>query len=147
MPVAVSLGLYPLMVFRRESPAAVRGAESAALVIAGARELERRYHRIGVALEAEPADSPMLAEAIALARTHAAELILLHVVGGVGGQWYGARTYDSESRQDEIYLTELTTQLKEQLRDTGVGPVSMALGYGDVKRELARLANETGWIS
>ena len=86
----------------------------------------------------------MLAEAIALARTHAAELVLLHVVEGVGGQWYGARSNDEESRQDEIYLTELTARLRAQLAETTIPSVTMGLGYGDVKRELARLGKAKG---
>ena len=71
---------------------------------AQAARAQRRFRRIGVALEALPSDSAMLAEAVALAKTHRAELVLMHVVDGVGGTWYGPQTGDLESRDDEAYL-------------------------------------------
>ena len=69
---------------------------------------------------------------------------VLHVVEGVGGQWYGARSNDAESRQDEIYLKELTERLRAQVAGTPIRQVSMVLGFGDVKRELARLSEVAG---
>ena len=54
----------------------------------------------------------MLAEAVALAKTHHAELVLMHVVDGVGGTWYGPQTGDLESRDDEAYLQSLAERLR-----------------------------------
>ncbi len=116
---------------------------SAIEIADGALEAGRRYTRIGVAMEAKPRDKAMLAEAIALARHHNAALVLLHVVEGVGGQWHGEMTDDAESREDHAYLAQLAGRLNERLGDGVDGPrVSWALGYGDVPRELVRLAKE-----
>ena len=42
-----------------------------------------------MALDAQPNDVAMLAEALALAVQHEAELVLIHVVDGVGGTMAG----------------------------------------------------------
>jgi manganese transport protein len=68
----------------------------------------------------------------------------MHVVEGVGGQWYGPQTGDLESRGDELYLTGLAERL---VRDTAGGPipgVRAVLGYGDVPRAIVRLARTEG---
>ena len=83
----------------------------------------------------------MLAEAVALARSHKAELLLMHVVESVGGQYHGPRADDVERRADEIYVDELAARLRRDL-DGDVGSVHSVLGYGDVRRELVRLATE-----
>ena len=88
---------------------------SADEIVAGAATCAKRFRRIGVALEARPSDAAMLAEAVALARTHRAELVLIHVVEGVGGQWYGPQTGDLESRHDEAYLEALAERLRRDL--------------------------------
>jgi manganese transport protein len=90
-------------------------------------------------VEALPGDSPMLAEAITAARTHRAELILMHVVEGVGGQYHGPQADDIERRHDELYVDELTARLARDLKDEVAG-VRAVLGYGDVQRELIRIA-------
>jgi manganese transport protein len=96
-----------------------------------------RYHRIGVAVEFEGGDDIVLVQAAALARAHAAELLVVHVVEGLGAAYYGAGTNDSESRADRARMEKLVEQLRRQgLRAGGV------LGYGDPPEELVRLANE-----
>jgi len=101
----------------------------------------QRFQRIGVALEARQSDASMLAEAVALARAHRADLLLMHVVEGVGGQWYGGQTGDTESRDDRAYLASLAERLTSELAPDGVS-VRTLLGYGDVPRELIRMVNQ-----
>jgi manganese transport protein len=128
------------MTFRPEKLAPIGPLVSPDEVLAAARGLARRFKRIGVALEARDTDAAMLAEALDIARVHGAELVLMHVVEGVGGQWYGPQTGDLESRGDELYLTGLAERL---VRDTAGGPipgVRAVLGYGDVPRAIVRLA-------
>ncbi len=141
VPLAVGLvGLLGWMTFRREKPAAKAPEVSADEVAAKAAELQRRFKRIGVALEAMPSDSTMLAEAVGLARQHRAELVLMHVVDGVGGTWYGDQTGDRESRDDEAYLRALTTRLRSEISTSDVPAIDSVLGYGDASVELVDIA-------
>jgi manganese transport protein len=96
-----------------------------------------RHHRIGVAVEFEGGDDTVLVQAAASARAHAAELIVIHVVEGLGAAYYGPGTNDRESRADRTRMEKLITHLREEnLRAKGV------LGYGDPAEELVRIANE-----
>ncbi len=145
IPPALALaGLLAWLVFRREEIAAPAIPVSAAEVAAHAAGLQRRFKRIGVALEARPTDAAMLAEAVALAKVHGAELVLMHVVEGVGGQWYGAQTGDTESREDEAYLEGLARRLRDDLAGEGVPGVRAVLGFGDVPRQIVALGREQG---
>ncbi len=111
IPVALALmGLLLWMVFRREKPGREEPGVSADEVAAQAAR--RSGGSGGSAWPWTPAasDAAMLAEAVALATTHRAELVLIHVVDGVGGTWYGAQTGDLESRDDEIYLQNLAAR-------------------------------------
>jgi manganese transport protein len=149
-PAAIALlGLLAWMTFRPEReitgfPVTEAAKTSADFIADAAHAMAaRRIRRIGVALGAEPQDVPMLAEAVSLARSHKAELLLMHVVEGVGGQYHGSRADDVERRADELYVEELAARLRRDL-DGDVGSVHCVLGYGDVRRELVRLASERG---
>ena len=145
--VPVSLGLAALllwMVFRRERPLQGMPAVSADEVAAQAARAQRRFRRIGVALDALPSDSAMLSEAVSLAITHRAELVLMHVVDGVGGTWYGAQTGDLESRDDAAYLDTLAIRLRKDLEGQGVPSIDTALGYGDASAEIVNIARDKG---
>jgi manganese transport protein len=145
VPLALGLlGLLIWMVFRRETPGREGPAVSADAVAEQAARLQRRFRRVGVALDAMPSDAPMLAEAISLAVTHQAELVLLHVVDGVGGTWYGEQTGDLESRGDEAYLEKLAARLGEQLRGQGVPTVNAVLGFGDASVEIVKITEREG---
>ena len=144
IPLAGSLAaLLAWMTFRRETDGQDRAeVVSAESVAADAVAVGRGFQRVGVALEARASDSRMLAQAIALAGMHGAELVLLHVVEGVGGQWYGQQTGDTEAREDEVYLRDLSARLERDLAGGPVAAVRHVLGYGDVARELVRLTEE-----
>jgi manganese transport protein len=145
--VPPALGLVALLgwiIVRRERPLRETTEVSADEVAAAAAHRPKRFQRIGVALEALPSDSAMLAEAIALARSHQAELVLMHVVDGVGGHWYGPQTGDAESRHDEAYLEGLVQRLREELAGQGVPKVEAALGYGDPPQQIVRLTRQHG---
>jgi manganese transport protein len=143
MPIVVGLaGLLAWMIFRPERPVAEGPEVSAESVFDGAARLQRRFRRIGVALDAQSSDSAMLAEALALAKSHHAELVLMHIVDGVGGTWYGDQTGDAESRNDEAYLHALAERLRTELKPHDVPLVEAVLGYGKAPTELVRIARE-----
>jgi manganese transport protein len=143
IPFAVGLGVLLLwMVFRREEEPATQEAVSSEDVARDAFRQGMKYGRIGVALEAKSTDAPILAEAIALAKAHKSKLFLIHVVEGVGGQWYGEQTGDLESRHDEAYVHGLAARLRDELPQDEIHDVQPRLGYGDVVREIARIATE-----
>jgi manganese transport protein len=95
------------------------------------------YRRIGVAVEFEGSDDAVLAQAASLARAHAALLMPIHVVEGLGADYYGAASDDQESRADRLRMEGLVDHLRnENLRVDGV------LGYGNPAEELVRIAEE-----
>ena len=132
------------MAVRPEKGAAAEPVAPVEEVAALAQASPKRFRRIGVALEATAADSATLAEAITLASAHGAELVLMHVVEGVGGQWYGPQTGDLEQRSDEEYLKALAERLRKDLAGRGIAAVRHALGYGRMPRTLIDLARAEG---
>jgi manganese transport protein len=145
VPSAIGMGMLLLwMAFRRETPGREAPGVSAEEVAAQAARSQRRFKRIGVALDVSPNDASMLSEAVSLAITHRAELVLIHVVDGVGGTWYGPQTGDLESRDDETYLNALSNRLREDLRDRGVPAVNAVLGFGDASLEIVNITRQEG---
>jgi manganese transport protein len=132
------------MAVRREKGVAAEPVAPVEEVAALAQASPKRFCRIGIALEATAADSATLAEAITLASAHGAELVLMHVVEGVGGQWYGPQTGDLEQRSDEEYLKALAERLRKDLAGRGIAAVRHALGYGRMPRTLIDLARAEG---
>jgi manganese transport protein len=141
IPIAVGCGLLlawlivgPWLVGRRYAPPEVPLAQAMALqVVTGIRE--PAYRRIGVALDHSSRDSLPLRHATALARAHDAEIVLLHVVEGVGGRFLGKDAADEERRADEAYIAQLAETLRQQ--GLAVRPV---LRFGDPAQELSRAA-------
>ncbi len=143
--IPISFGLISLLAWMTLRPEEKPNAEeeiSAEDVVARAIGMQRRFKRIGVALEAKSSDSKMLAEAVALAKTHRADLVLMHIVDGVGGTWYGAQTGDAESRDDEAYIEALQTRLRADLDENEIKSVEGVLGYGDASTELVKISKE-----
>jgi manganese transport protein len=142
IPLSLSLlSLLLWMMFRREHAPEAPVVASADAVASAAQSKARVIRRVGVALEAEDTDAAMLTEAIGVATLHKAELVLMHVVEGVGGQYHGSRADDIERRHDEHYMTEMVERLKRDLAGT-IPSVVAVLGYGDVRRGLIRLARD-----
>jgi manganese transport protein len=143
VPIAIGCGLLlvwlvvgPFMFVRRQPTAVGPAARASAREVVGAI-VPPTYRNIGVAVENDPADAVALQHAIAHARRHDAELTILHVVEGVGGQWYGMEAADQESRSDAAYVDELAAKLRsEGLR------VRCALRYGSPPRELVLAIQE-----
>ena len=93
------------------------------------------YRRIGVAVELEGGDDPVLAQAAALARAHSAELVAVHVVEGPAVAFHGPVAADQESRSDRRLMAELIAELRHRgLNAHGV------LGFGKPAEELVRIA-------
>ncbi len=99
----------------------------------------QRYARIGVALDYSGADAKVLSHAVTLARQHAAEVYLFHVVEGVSGQVYGRDAFDDEARQDRNRIEALA----EQLGEAGI-TVHAVLGFGRAPSQLVALAKQAG---
>lgn len=70
-----------------------------------------QFRRIAVAVENSPKDSIPLEHAVGLARAHGASVVLIHVVDGVGAQWYGDQAADEEQIADRAYLDDLVQKL------------------------------------
>jgi manganese transport protein len=96
-----------------------------------------QFKRIGVAVEFTDRDDAVLAQATALARQHGAELVVVHVVEGLGADYHGAEADDLESRADRRRMQELV----DFLRLNGL-PAQGSLGFGDPASELIRIANQ-----
>ncbi|HTL27964.1 MAG TPA: Nramp family divalent metal transporter [Tepidisphaeraceae bacterium] len=146
VPLCAGLGvLLVWMIFRREhepkSAAAPVGSEVVDRVMSAAGAIDRKIRKVGVALDAKEGDAPMIAEAINHAKASGAELLLIHVVEGVGGQYHGSDADDVERRHDEEYIHALAYRLSDEMKAAGV-TVRAVLGYGHIQREIVRIANE-----
>jgi manganese transport protein len=97
----------------------------------------RTYATIGVALDLGPLDVHVLAHAQTFASQHKADLILMHVVEGVGGQLFGNEAFDDEARDDMRHLE----QHAEQLRQAG-HEAKAVFGFGKIPNEIIRLSEE-----
>jgi manganese transport protein len=139
----VSLALAAMLVwmtFKPDREPAAPVTVSADDIVNQAASMVRSVKRVGVAVEGTSADAPMVAEAMAIARGQQAELVLMHVVEGAGGQWHGSDAADQEFHQDEQYLQDLVARLNHELAGSGAPPARMCLGYGAVARALVRMA-------
>ncbi len=97
------------------------------------------YHRIALALELGAADRAVLEHVKRMALPADAELVLMHVAESAASRFLGPESSDLESREDLATLESLA----EELRARGLR-ASVQLGHGDVKDELARMAEEAG---
>jgi manganese transport protein len=114
------------------------GADARAAALEVARGLTGPHYRhIGVALDNSPRDAIALRHAVALAQGHGAELVLLHVVEGVGGQIHGSAAADQERQADEAYLA----QLAESLRQQGLNARAV-LYFGDPAQQISHAVTQ-----
>jgi manganese transport protein len=134
VPVGIALACFLiwLVVHPYFSRRAERMPVTAAPLLPGVH-----FHRIGVAVEFGGGDDNVLAQAAALARAHEAQLVAVHVVEGLGAEYYGAQADDQESRADRTRMQQLVEHLRRKdLQADGV------LGFGDPAQELVRIAQE-----
>jgi manganese transport protein len=147
------LGLLMWMTFRREQPVAAAPQASgfevvtvdstmAHAVATAAAAPAHSIKRVGVAVEAAASDAQMLGYAVGLARQHKAELVLIHVVEGAGGQYHGQQAGDAEARADEQYLADVVRRLRRELSHADVPSIRSVMGFGDIRREIVRLVGE-----
>ena len=80
----------------------------------------RTYSRILVPLDHSDSDHEALGNAIALARTHDARIILLHVEEGVTSQMFGSLASTAEIAEGQDYLSHIVNSLREQKVDVDV---------------------------
>ena len=94
-------------------------------------------HRAGLALDRSVNDKGVLAYGLGLARDREAELILVHVVTGIGAQVYGKGVGDREAGEARDYLESLCADLRAR----GIKARSI-LGYGVPSTALIEIAKE-----
>jgi manganese transport protein len=142
----VVVALTPLL--RRLAPQLVRlpahvplappGPALATLPRPGTRAVvENGPQRVAVALEMGPADAAVLQQVSALALPATAQVALMHVAESAASRYLGTESLDEESREDLAALEELAADLRRLGLD-----VTVMLGNGDVKAELARMVAE-----
>jgi len=95
------------------------------------------YSAIGVAIDLGNLDVRVLSHAKLLAQQNNARVVLMHIVEGVGGQIFGTDAADDEARDDREHLAKHA----EQLRTAGL-EVQAVLGFGNIPKEIVRIANE-----
>jgi manganese transport protein len=139
IPVSAGCGLLLIWLIVRPwvigapLPVAV-GVEARAAALEVARGLTGpHYRRIGVAVDNSARDAIALRHATALAQAHGAELVLIHVVEGVGGQIHGPAAADQERQADEVYLE----QLAETLRQSAFNARAV-LRFGDPAQQISQ---------
>jgi manganese transport protein len=74
----------------------------------------RSYSSILVPLDHSEADSEAVSNALALARTHGARIILLHVEEGVTSQLFGSLSSTAEINEGQQYLSRIVDSLRER---------------------------------
>ena len=139
---ALAVLLLVWMVFRRETA----GSEAPEGFGRRGRRPGRRLaaafpaHRRGAGRPAR-ATPPCWPRPSPWPRIHQAELVLMHVVDGVGGTWYGDQTGDLESRDDEAYLQTLAERLRVRTCEAkACRSIEAVLGYGDASDRIRRIS-------
>jgi len=117
--------------WREEKPAG-------ALAVIEGIETHRSKH-IAAALGRDDSDTAIVSRALSLAKAEEALLTLIHVTDSAPAQFYSSDAYDEHTRDDEQYLVEIATEV----RDAGVA-VEIALPQGDPSRELINFAESHG---
>jgi len=138
------LGILAWMIVRgvRGRPAARRPVPVGE-VVRKALAARTSYRRIGLALDFSDSDAAVIKEGVDLARSRKADIVLIHVVEGAGGQWYGSDADDQEAREDRAYLDEIAGLIRSATAASGE-PVNVeaAIGYGNPPKELTRMVAE-----
>lgn len=96
------------------------------------------YRRILVTLDHSAADRNAVANAVTLARSHGAEIVLLHVEEGVPSRMYGSLASTAEINEGMDYFNEIATSL----RDEGIRAEIRVQHGRSATAEIARAAKE-----
>ena len=95
------------------------------------------FRTVAVAVENMKEDALAIGHAVAFAKAHAASLLIVHVVDGVGAQWYGEETADEESQDDRAYVDALANNIaKKGISARGI------VCYGNPAQELITVIKE-----
>lgn len=98
----------------------------------------KAYGRIALCLDFSDADQASLREAVQIGGK-AADYLQIHVVESAGARHFGREVADREASNDAIQLAAYVRQFQEAgYRAEGV------LAYGSPRRELSRVAAESG---
>jgi manganese transport protein len=125
--------LQPL--FRKPGAAAeggVRMPEAPALIPAAV------YRRILVPLDHSSRDGAAVSHAVAMARQHGAEIILLHVEEGVTSRVYGPMASTAEVEEGRRYFD----QVLESIRAQGVKAEMVVTHATDPRQEIVKVARQ-----
>ncbi len=136
--VPVALGCAALLLYI-SLPRFLRKRKEVAPIIPPLEFTERRYSKIGVALDYGKKDSKVISYALTTAKQNNASLSLFHIVEGVSGQLFGSEAGDEEARLDK----EILENIAEKIRAQGVA-VEVSLGFGNVPKQIVKLCNNSG---
>lgn len=129
--LAMFLGWITVYPLRAHRPAAVPRQPPAPVLPSV------HFRRVGVGVELEGGDDAVLAQAVALARQHAAPIVAIHVVEGPTADLLREAADDREARSDR----ERMAALVDYLRDEGLAAEGI-LGFGVPVDELVRIVKE-----
>jgi len=93
----------------------------------------RTYRKILVPLDHSESDHEALGNALALARMHGAQLVLLHVEEGIPSQLFGSLSSTAEIAEGQDYLANLVASL----RNKGVNVETLVRHGKSPAREIA----------
>ena len=98
-----------------------------------------KVRRAGLALDRSINDKGVVAYGLGLVRDPATELVLIHVLEGVGAQVYGSETSGRDVTEAKRYLDPLV----EDLRSRGIKARAI-IGYGVPSTALVEIARDNG---
>jgi manganese transport protein len=93
--------------------------------------------RVGVALEVSATDNKLVKQAIGMARHYQAELVLIHVMDGLGSRFWKEESLDQEAVRDAAYMTKL----QDEVNKLGVNS-RVVIGYGNPPDEIVRIVHD-----
>jgi len=97
------------------------------------------YDTILLALDASPADRPIIEHIKQLAGIMHSRVVLLHVATGASAQFRGDDAAGESIEELRAYLDNV----RQELEQSGI-PATAELGYGDAPREIVKWVKEKG---
>jgi manganese transport protein len=107
------------------------------LTIARGDRTAGKYAAIGVALDASENDSRLIGEAYSMLK-EGGEIVLIHIASSASGFFNKDQARDATVRESEAYLAAIKDRVSSQYRIS----VRAAMGFGDIPKELVRIAQE-----